>query len=375
MNLQVVISEMGVGGAEKMVVENLRAAAAHGDRLGLLGAPGQLDRELEGLPIRRAPLPTARSAPALLAALAAMTRFTRGFRPDLVHSHNVRVTALARVAAQLAAPLSRPPLLTTYHGVPLEEEESAGRLLRLSDLVVCVSEDLKGRLEAKGFPTRRLTVIPNGVPEPLPAAAEHRAAIEGELGLDEDTEVVSIVGRLVPQKAHERFLQAAAAVRQARPQARFLVIGDGERRQELEARATELGLADAVLFTGVRSDAADVIARSDLLVFSSVWEGLSIAALEALARGVPVISTDVAGARELLRTGAGVIVPQDAEALGKAIAAALADPEGRRRMGTEGRRLHAERFSVSRMNAGYREAYERLLAASGSAAASRPGAP
>jgi glycosyltransferase involved in cell wall biosynthesis len=364
MRLQVVISEMGVGGAEKMVVENLRDAAAHGDDLALLGAPGQLDAELAGLPIRRLHLPTARSAPALAQALAKMARFSRGFRPDLIHSHNVRVTALARVAAQLAAPLSRPPLLTSFHGVPLEEEDSAARLLRLSDLVVCVSEDLKGRLEAKGLPARRLTVIPNGVPDPAPLGTERRAEIDAELGLGEDSEVVSIVGRLVPQKAHERFLTAAAAVRQARPRARFLVVGDGERRRELEAQAAALGLGDALQFTGIRPDAADVIARSDLLVFSSVWEGLSIAALEALARGVPVISTDVAGARELLTSGAGVIVPQDAEALGAAIAAGLADPEARQRMGSEGRRLHAERFSVARMNARYREAYERLLAAS-----------
>jgi glycosyltransferase involved in cell wall biosynthesis len=361
MRLQVVISEMGVGGAEKMVVECLRDGAAHGDELALLGAPGRLDEELQGLPIRRRSLPTERSAPALLRSLTILARFTRGFRPDLIHSHNVKVTAVARLGGQIARPLSRPPLLTTYHGVPLEEEDQATRLLRLADLVVCVSEDLRGRLEEKGFPSDRLAVIPNGVPDPVPLSKARQAELGIELGLEADAELVSIVGRLVPQKAHQRFLQAAAAVKRTRPQARFLVVGDGERRQELEAMARELGVADVVTFTGIRSDAADVIARSDLLVFSSVWEGLSIAALEALARGVPVVSTDVAGARELLTTGAGVIVPQDAEALGRAIADALADPSARERMGAEGRRLHSERFSVSRMNAGYRELYERLL--------------
>lgn len=361
MRLQVVISEMGVGGAEKMVVECLRDGAAHGDELALVGAPGQLDAELADLPIRRRSLPTSRSPAGLAQSLGILTRFTRGFGPDLVHSHNVRVTAVARLATQLAKPLARPPLLTTYHGVPLEEEEQAAKLLRLADLVVCVSEDLKGHLEEKGFPPQKLAVIPNGVPDPAPLTASRRAELDTALGLDAEAEVVSIVGRLVPQKAHERFLQAAAAVKAERPQARFLIVGDGERRAELEAMAAELELGGTVLFTGIRSDAADVIARSNLLVFSSVWEGLSIAALEALARGVPVVSTDVAGAQELLTTGAGVIVPQDSAALAEAISAALADPAGRERMGTEGRRLHAERFSVARMNAGYRELYQQLL--------------
>jgi glycosyltransferase involved in cell wall biosynthesis len=361
MRLQVVISEMGVGGAEKMVVECLRDGAAHGDELALLGASGPLDEELQGLPVRRRFLPTSRSAPALLRSLGIVSRFTRGFRPDLVHSHNVKVTAVARFGTQLAAPLARPPLLTTFHGVPLEEEDQTVKVLRLADLVVCVSEDLKGHLEAKGFPPQKLRVIPNGVSDPTPLSSARRAELDAELGLDAEAEVVSIVGRLVTQKAHERLLAAAAAVKEKRPRARFLVVGDGERRAELEAIADDLNLGEALLFTGIRSDAADVIARSDLLVFSSVWEGLSIAALEALARGVPVVSTDVAGARELLTSGAGVIVPHDADALGAAISDALADPAARERMGAEGRRLHAERFSVARMNADYRELYEQLL--------------
>lgn len=361
MRLQVAISEMAVGGAERMVVEALRDASVRGDALALLAGPGPLDAELAGLEIRRAPLSTERSPSALLRALAAARRFTRGFGPDLVHSHNVRVTAIARLAAQAALPLSRPPILATYHGVPNEETAAAARLLRLADLVVCVSEDLRRQLEGLGFPAAHLAVVPNGVVDPSPLSAGRRAEIDAELGLDDSSDVVTIVGRLVRQKAHDRFLRAAVAVRAARPGARFLIVGDGELRPRLEAESADLGLRDVVTFTGIRGDAADLIARSDLLAFSSVWEGLSIAALEALARGVPVVSTDVAGARELLVTGAGVIVPQDADALGIAIAEALGDPAGRRRMGAEGRRLHAERFSVARMNEDYRRIYDRLM--------------
>jgi glycosyltransferase involved in cell wall biosynthesis len=361
MRLQVAISEMGVGGAEKMVVESLRDAARRGDTLGLLAGPGRLDAELEGLEVERMALPTARTTRALLRAAGVTARFTRHFAPDLIHAHNVRVTATCRIGAQLARPLSRPPLLATYHGVPHEEVASAARLLRLADFVVCVSDDLRIQLEKGGVASRRLAVIPNGVPDAEPLSRSQRDRIDAEFEFSESTPVVSVVGRLVPQKAHDRFLRAAVEVKRRLPETRFLIIGDGELRREMEQLAAELGLGGEVRFTGIRDDAAELIARSDLLVFSSVWEGLSIAALEALARGVPVISTDVAGTRELLTSGAGTIVPQDDAALGAAIVDALEDPEARARMSSEGRRLHSERFSIARMNDDYRRIYADLV--------------
>jgi glycosyltransferase involved in cell wall biosynthesis len=272
------------------------------------------------------------------------------------------VTAFGRAGSRLAGP-RRPPLLTTYHGVPHEEVDAAARILRLADLVACVSTDLMEQLAERGIPAERLAVVPNGVPDPEPTSAETMRALDAELGLGVGTPVVSVVGRLVPQKAHDRFLRAAKLVHEQVPEAKFLVVGDGELRAQTEALAAQLGLADAVVFTGIRSDATTIIARSDLLVFSSDWEGLSIAALEALARGVPVVSTAVEGTRELLSEGAGVVVPHEEEALATAIVECLGDPERRAELGATGRRIHRERFSTAHMAAAYRTLYERLLAA------------
>lgn len=360
MRLLAAIAEMGVGGAERVVVESLRSEAEHGDAIGLLAAPGPLDVDLEGLPLRRWPLPRGRSKRALLGAAATAGRAVAGFRPDVVHAHNVRVAAVTRLGAQAARPLGRPPLLVTYHGVPEAETKAAARLLRLADAVVCVSAGLEAQLAANGVPAERLSVIPNGVPDATPLDPARAASLRAELGIAPAAPLVAVVGRLVPQKAHDRFLRAAARVLAAAPEARFLVVGDGPLRAEREALSAELGLADAVVFTGLRSEATDLIALSDLLVFSSVWEGLSIAALEALARGVPVVSTEVDGSAELLGSGAGVIVAQDDDALADGIIAALADPAARRRMGAQGRRLHAERFSTARMMERYRALYAAL---------------
>lgn len=361
MRLQMVVSEMAVGGAERVVVDLLRGAADRGDEAGLLAGAGPLDGELSGLSLYRAPLPTGRTAGALLRSTVASASFARRFRPHLIHAHNVRVTGLARIGSQIARPIGRPPLIATYHGVPHAEIANAARVLRVADMVVCVSRGLSDQLEAGGVPTRRLEVIPNGVPAATPLSPERRARIDAEFGLAEGAPVVAIVGRLAPQKAHDRFLRASALVRGRIPAAQFLVVGDGSLRDSLEQAARQAGIGDAVRFTGVRDDARELIARSDLLVFSSTWEGLSIAALEALAAGTPVVSTDVAGTRELLASGAGIVVPHDDEALAAAVVELLEDPARQVRMGAEGQALHARRFSTERMVESYREVYARLL--------------
>jgi glycosyltransferase involved in cell wall biosynthesis len=362
MRLETAISAMGVGGAERVVVELVRDAAARGDELALLGERGALDAELADLRLRRVTLPTARRPLALLRATGRAARATAAFRPDLVHAHNPRITATVALGARVGRPTRRPPVLSTYHGVPPEEIDGAARILRLADHVVCVSDDLAAQMRERGLPAEKLSVIPNGVPVPPPLTDAERRRIDAELGLDADDLVVSIVGRFAPQKRHDRFLRAAARVAALEPRARFLLVGDGDVRPQTEAEAARLGLGDRAIFTGVRSDARAVIARSDLLVFSSAWEGLSIAALEALASGVPVVSTDVEGMRDVL-AGSGLVVPHDDEALAAAIEECLGDPEMRTRLGEAGRRIHAEGYSVSRMTAEYRRLYEALTGA------------
>lgn len=361
MRLEYVISAMGVGGAERVVVDLLEDAVRRNDELGLLADPGSLDALIADLGILRAPLPTERSPAAVLSGAIAAARFARRFAPELVHAHNVRVTGLARFGIQLARPGRRPPLLSTFHGVPPAEAGNAAWVLRLADHVVCVSDGLRDQLEQSGMPPERLSVIPNGVPEARPLTAERRRQLDAELNLTEEAPVVAIVGRLVAQKAHERFLRAASLVARRVPDTLFLVVGDGPRRSELETLASDLELESRTRFTGLRDDARDLIARSSMVVFSSIWEGLSIVALEALAAGVPVVSTEVAGTSEILSDGAGLITPHDDSALADAIIDLLSKPAKQKKMGERGRQLHQERFSTTRMAQSYRELYALLL--------------
>jgi glycosyltransferase involved in cell wall biosynthesis len=324
------------------------------------------DADLEGVPHVRIAVDDHRRALSGAAATARqIAGAVRRVRPDVVHAQNVKAAGTALLATR-AAGRRRPPVLATFHGVLPAEYRRAAAVLGRTAHVVCVSEDLRARLLAAGVAPERASVIHNAVEPAGAPAPEHRAVLDAELSLPDGAPVVAIVGRLVPQKAHLRFLQAARLVADAVPEARMLVVGDGELRDEIRGRRDALGLADHVVMTGARADARDLIARADVLVFSSDWEGLSIAALEGLAAGTPVLATDVQGMRELLSTGAGAVVPlDDGTALGAALVALLRDPARRAAMGAAGRDLIASRFALDAMVDAYERRYERLTRADG----------
>lgn len=351
---------MAVAGAERAVVQLAHGLCERGDEVAVAAAEGPLDAELAALGIRRFVVPYVGRTRGVPGAVAHTAKAVRRFRPDVVHAHNVRAAAVAAISARLARPGSRPPVLATFQGVAASDSGLASRLLRFADGVACVSDDLRRALISGGLDSARIDIVHNGISTQGPGSPQSRAALDLDLGLD-DAPVIAIVGRLVPQKAHRRFFDALVLLADLRPGTQALVVGSGPLRDELERLAAELAV-EGVTFTGLRRDAREIIARADLVVFSSDFEGMSLAALEALAAGTPVVATDVAGMRELLGSGAGRVVARDPLALAEAIAELLADDEERARMGAEGRRLIAERFSVEAMVDGYAALYEALLA-------------
>jgi glycosyltransferase involved in cell wall biosynthesis len=347
---------MGIGGAERLVLTLAEGLLERGHAVAVSGPGGPLEPELERLAVHRVTLSERGRSP--VAAAGAATRLAsamRSWRPDVVHGHNVRMSAVAGAAARLAAVRRRPGVVSTFHGVRHEEYRAAARLLRAADAVACVSADVATRLADNGYPPARLDVVRNAVTVPAAPPPDEREALAAELG---PGPLVAAVGRLVPQKNHERLLDAVARLGPRHQAARFVIVGDGPLRQRLEAHARDVGVADRVRFAGARLDAQAIIAHADLLAFSSDWEGLSIAALEALAAGTPVVSTPVEGMAELLSTGAGLTAADMAPAtLADAIAALLDDPARRLAMGVAARALIAERFSVGAMVSAYEALY------------------
>ena len=198
---------MAAGGAERVVIELASALQERGDPVAVAADSGPLDHLVEDLGVARfafpgygrSPLRAAQGALALRGAI-------RSFRPTVIHTHNVKATGMMALAR--ASMRGRAPLVATFHGVQRREYRGAALILRSAVLVVCVSEDLARGLADAGLPGERVRVIPNAVSVPSPPPKNVLDAIDLELGLDEGP-VVSLVGRLVAQKAPQRFLEAA----------------------------------------------------------------------------------------------------------------------------------------------------------------------
>lgn len=356
---------MGLGGAERVVAMLATGLAARGHEIVLAAPPGERDRDLSDVPHLRVALDDhGRAVTGALRTAAQLAGVVRRTRPDVVHAQNVKSAAISRTAATVARPGKRPPVLATFHGVTPAEYRRSARILRSVDQVACVSRSALERLLAAGLPASHATLVHNAVAPAPELDPDRRAALEREFELA-DAPVVAIVGRIVAQKAHERFVVAARAIADALPRTRFLVVGEGPRRRPVEQQVTAAGLDDNVLFIGARPDARDIIARADVVVFSSDWEGLSITALEALAAGTPVVSTDVEGMRELLVGTAGVagavVTLDDGKALGKRVIALLQDERELQSMGSAGRTLIERDFSLEGMIDSYERLYLSLL--------------
>jgi glycosyltransferase involved in cell wall biosynthesis len=356
------IPSMSIGGAERVVAMLARQLASRGHEITIVAPPGELDEDLRDVGhVRIAIDDHGRDVRGVPGSVLRLASVVRSVKPDVIHAQNPRYTGVARAASIVGSTGRSTPLLATFHGAPPAEYRRAALLLRLANHVACVSDSVLDGIVTAGLPPARASLVRNGIEVLSPLDRASRDALDRELGLGE-APVVAIVGRLVTPKAHERFVVAAQLLAQARPKVQFLIVGDGPRRSEIEHAVTDAGIADRVLFTGSRSDATKIIARVQLLVFSSDSEGLSIAALEALAAGTPVVSTDVEGMRELLAGGAGAIVPlDDGTALGERIVELLDDESELLSMGRAGSELVAREFSLEKMIDSYEELYEQLI--------------
>jgi glycosyltransferase involved in cell wall biosynthesis len=263
-----------------------------------------------------------------------------------------------RLAARRA---NVPVVLSAIHstGWPDQINWLNRRLTRLTDAFIAVAQPHGEHLVQKeGFPRDKVRVIPNGVDvERFRPRPESRTAVRAALGIPPDAPVCGIVAALRPEKNHELFLQAAARVLERRPDARFLIIGDGPRRSELEQLATELNVAAAVQFLGSRSDVAELLPALDVFALTSHNEANPVSILEAMACGVPVVATNVGSVSESVEhevTGF-LVPPGDVAETAARWLELMSDTPLRRSMGVAARNRVVERWSLEAMVGGYEE--------------------
>jgi glycosyltransferase involved in cell wall biosynthesis len=384
-----IITRLNIGGPSIQAARLTSALDDHGftttlihGRLGdgegdmsYLIAPGSRAIYLDSL---RRPL----SPLADLGTLLRLYRELKQVRPQIVHTHMAKAGLLGRVAAAAynmtrgAAP--RAAVIHTYHGHVLEGYFSPlmtrlfialeRMLARVSDVIVAISPAIERELR-DGFRIGRAAqyrVVPLGFDLSEFAAIDEavRADARKRLEVAANAEVVSSVGRLTAIKQHRLFLEAIAAASRARPRLLALVAGDGELRDELETYARKLGINDRVRFLGWRRDLSAIYGATDVFMLTSRNEGTPVALIEAMASGVPGVSTDVGGVRDVIDSpDVGARVPDgDAAGLAAHIVRYLADPDLRRRTGERARAGVLDRYSLDRLVRDIVALYSELLA-------------
>ena len=308
---------------------------------------------------------------------------------DIVHTHSTKAGILGRLAAKLAG---IKVIVHTIHGLPFHEYQNkwlnrfyvlCERLAGIfTDKIITVAEVMTEKaLTAKIAPREKFVTIYSGMEldkflgREVEVADERKQMEVGpgveaakkrrELGIEEDAPVVGKIARLFHLKGHKYLLEAAAHIVKVYPKARFLLVGDGILRERLERQTQDLGIRENVIFTGLvpKEEIPGLLSVMDIVVHTSLREGLARALPQALASGKPVISFDIDGAREVIRDGeTGYLVPaRDSRKLAEIIVRLLGDKEKARRMGETGRRLVDPNFRAEMMVDRIAGVYEGLL--------------
>lgn len=358
MRIAHLVETLEVGGLERLAVDlaEKQNANGHSARIYCIFEPGALAGEAEqaGVPVVPFNKPKGFSSGTIRRIAAHM----KNDGIQIVHSHNAVVHHYGVGGALLARV---PVVVNTQHGFGNLSRPREARLFRTvlpwTNAVVLVSEDLrKVCISNRRIPAWKSVVIHNGIP--VSKFANKRASP----GSHRPHLRFGTVGRMVPPKNHGMLIEAFAKVLEAIPQAELHMMGDGPLREQLERRITELSLSTSVHLHGLSFGVADFLSTLDVFVLSSSTEGLPVVILEAMAAGLPIVSTRVGGVPEAApeQEVAWYSPIGDCNSLAAQMCEAAKSPELALR-GEAANRLAIERFSIEAMADGYNELYTRLL--------------
>lgn len=306
-----------------------------------------------------------------MAACRDLTRLLKQSQPDIVHTHTSKAGILGRIAAKIAGTsvVVHAPHGHIFHGyfdritsrffILLEKLMARGtdRIITLTDL---------GKRDHIAYgiaPENRFATIPCAIDlSRFKGAKQSGLILREKLGLKAQQPLVLWVGRLVPIKGCEQFIEACALVAESEPDARFFMVGDGEVRDKLRGLATSLGLESRLEITGEWTDIVPWMGAADMFVLSSHNEGLGRVILEAMATQKPVVATDVGGVAEIVFDGeTGYLVPpRSPQSLADGMLKLLHDPTKAKAMGQSGFK-RAQSYDLQKMTEDTAMLYEDLL--------------
>ena len=294
-------------------------------------------------------------------------------RPQILHTHSSKAGVIGRAAGKKLGI----PVVHTIHGASFHYGQSPllRRLYiaaekwaaRRTDRFISVCDAMSAQYVAAGIasPEKFVTIYSGMDVEPFRSPSRDRETVRRELGFDPGQIVIGKVARLFPLKGHEYLIQAASAVIAQNPNVRFLLVGDGILREEFETEIARRGLSEHFVFVGLvpPEQVPELIAAMDIVVHTSMWEGLARVLPQGLIAGKPVVSYDIDGAPEVvIPDETGYLLPRGSiERLADALTELAADPDLRERLGRAGQARFTDRFRHQTMTREIRDVYRSLL--------------
>jgi sugar transferase (PEP-CTERM/EpsH1 system associated) len=364
------IYRLDIGGLETLLVDTINRMPAHAYRHAVVCLTDYTDFA-QRITRPGVELYALHKPPGLgLSAHARLFKLLRRLRPAVLHTYNLGTIEYHATALLAGVPVR----VHAEHGRDAGDPQGLNRkhnllrrlLVPVIDRYIPVSCDLDRWLqEVVGIPAAKRRLIDNGVDterfRPAPVAGDVQ-----EPWQDPSAFVIGTVGRLQDVKHHAGLIDAFALLRQMLPEQqarlRLVLVGDGPLRARLEQQIAGAGLQDCVFLAGARSDVPPAMRSLSLFALSSIAEGTPVTMLEAMASGLPVVSTAVGGIPDLVVNGAtGSLVPaRDAQAMAEALAAYVRAPALARAHGAAGRARIERHYSVSAMLAAYIDLYDGL---------------
>jgi glycosyltransferase involved in cell wall biosynthesis len=298
-------------------------------------------------------------------AVGALAAHLGEVRADVVHAHMFRAETVATRAVLALAEIGhrRPYLVSTVHSSRVRHESDKDVLRELTphmDQLIAVSQAIERKIRDEGRDTAPVRLIYNGVDLERYDHQEACCTLPEEYGMEAGSQIVGVVARLEPEKGHPTLIEAWPKVLRAVPDSYLLIVGEGSRRDALEAQARELRVAHRVVFTGRRDDVPAVTAALDVAVLPSYREAQGLTILEAMALSRPVVASNVGGIPEMIEDGrTGLLVPpHDSDALAAAIVRLLTDHPLADTLGRAGHDLVHDRFCIELMVSATQSVYD-----------------
>lgn len=385
-----IIDNLDIGGAQEVVrtlIEHLASAGCQ--PIVCTFKDGPLRRDIEQLGIKVEVLPERRHSIVtfplfvldMIRIWKSLAELVQKYRIDVIQTHLLR--SLDFLVLLLLYTTNLRVVLWTFHSASFEliasmlpkfkwlliPKKYSHRLLYrcASHLVsgfIAVSDQVEqAMIETIGPIQNKITVIYNGVDVKRYGKPVDKVTIRSQLGLEANARLIAVVATLREPKGHRYLIEAVAAIVPRHPDLHVLFIGDGELKEELRAQVKRLNLDGHIHFLGSRSDVPELLAASDFFVLPSLWEGLPMALLEAMATGLPIVATEVSGTVQVVVPNeTGILVPPgDVQRLAQAIEQLLSDPAQAQRMGAAARRRVEAEFSAQKQADEHMALYHRLL--------------